>query len=63
VFGAVSGVAGSVAAVEAIKLITGIGESLAGRMLAGDLGNGRMRTVNTTAAGCAVCQPAKHHGR
>ncbi len=63
VFGAVSGVAGSIAAVEAIKLITGIGEPLTGRMLAGDLGNGRMRTVNTTAAGCAVCQPAKHHGR
>ena len=51
-----SGVAGSLAAVEAIKLITGNGEPLIGRMLAGDLRAGRVRTVDLAlGAGCAVC--------
>jgi molybdopterin/thiamine biosynthesis adenylyltransferase len=57
VFGAVSGVAGSIAAMEAIKLITGNGEPLVGKMLAGDLGAGRVRTVDLAmGAGCAVCR-------
>jgi molybdopterin/thiamine biosynthesis adenylyltransferase len=59
VFGAVSGVAGSVAALEAIKLITGIGEPLVGRMLAGDLGTGRIRTVGLGPGSCGVCRGLK----
>ncbi|HWB04264.1 MAG TPA: HesA/MoeB/ThiF family protein [Verrucomicrobiales bacterium] len=55
VFGAVSGVAGSIAAVEAIKLITGIGEPLIGRMLAGDLAAGRFRVLNLQQTGCPQC--------
>jgi molybdopterin/thiamine biosynthesis adenylyltransferase len=56
VFGAVSGMAGSLAAVEIIKLLTGNGEPLAGRMVAGDLRSGRVRTVSLTSSpGCAVC--------
>jgi len=56
VLGAVSGVAGALAAVEAIKIITGIGEPLTGKMLAGDLASGRVRTVELARArACPVC--------
>jgi molybdopterin/thiamine biosynthesis adenylyltransferase len=57
VLGAVSGVAGSLAAVEVIKIITGNGEPLAGRMLSGDLRAGRIRTVELALGnGCSVCR-------
>ncbi len=45
VFGAVSGTAASIGAVEVIKLITGIGEPLAGRLLSLDLASGRARNL------------------
>lgn len=45
VFGAVSGTIGALAAVETIKLITGIGEPLYGRMLSFDFRQGRVREV------------------
>jgi molybdopterin/thiamine biosynthesis adenylyltransferase len=62
VFGAVSGVAGSLAAVEVIKVLTGNGEPLAGRMVAGDLRSGHVRTVSlTTNPACAVCGQAERH--
>lgn len=63
VFGAVSGVAGSLAAMEAIKLITGNGEPLIGKLLAGDLGAGRIRTVDLGREGCDVCKGAKCGGK
>ena len=56
VFGAVSGVAGSLAAVEIIKVLTGNGEPLAGRMIAGDLHAGHVRTISLRANdSCSVC--------
>ncbi len=45
VFGAVSGVAACIGAVEVIKLITGIGQPLAGEMLTMDLAAMRFRKV------------------
>ena len=45
VFGAVSGTAGCIGAMEVIKLITGIGENLAGEMLCMDLAQMRFRRV------------------
>jgi molybdopterin/thiamine biosynthesis adenylyltransferase len=56
VFGAVAGAVGCLAATEAIKLITGIGEPLADRLLTFDLRDVRFRTVRLARrAGCAVC--------
>ena len=56
VFGAVSGTAACVGAMEVIKLITGIGEPLAGEMLCMDLGQMRFRRVKLPRLeGCAVC--------
>jgi molybdopterin/thiamine biosynthesis adenylyltransferase len=56
VLGAVSGTAGCIAASEAVKLITGIGTPLIGRMLLLDLGTGdtRLRNVRRDPA-CAAC--------
>ncbi|MCW1922653.1 HesA/MoeB/ThiF family protein [Luteolibacter arcticus] len=45
VFGAVSGTIGALAAVETIKLLTGIGDPLYGRMLSFDFRQGRVREV------------------
>jgi molybdopterin/thiamine biosynthesis adenylyltransferase len=56
VFGAVSGVAGCLAAVEAIKLLTGIGEPLADRLLVCEFREMTFRTFRTRRRpGCAVC--------
>ena len=56
VFGAVSGVAGCVAAVEVIKLITGIGEPLADRLLVCELREMGFRVFRTRRRpGCPVC--------
>ena len=56
VFGAVSGSVGCIAAMEAIKVLTGLGEPLIGRMLTYDL---RDVTVNQVAIeripDCLVC--------
>ncbi len=57
VFGATSGTAACIGAMEVIKLITGIGEPLAGVMLAMDLGTMRFRRVNLARRNdCPVCR-------
>lgn len=56
VFGAVAATIGSMAAAEAIKWITGVGQSLLGRMLLCDLGSMQFRTVKMAFdPECAVC--------
>jgi molybdopterin/thiamine biosynthesis adenylyltransferase len=56
VFGAVSGVAGCVAAVEVIKLITGIGEPLADRLLVCEMREMAFRVFRTRRrSGCPIC--------
>lgn len=56
VFGAVSGLAGCLGAIEVIKLITGIGEPLFDRLLTIDLREMRFHTVQTKRnEKCAVC--------
>jgi len=56
VIGALAGVVGSLMALEAVKLITGAGESLAGRLLIYDALAGGARTVRVTAdPECPVC--------
>lgn len=56
VFGAVSGTVACLGAMEVIKLITGIGEPLAGEMLAMDLATMRFRRVTLAQrADCPVC--------
>lgn len=56
VFGAVSGVAGCLGAVEAIKVLAGLGEPLAGRLLLGDLRQMSFRRVAVSRrAECPVC--------
>ena len=56
VFGAVSGTAGCLGAVEAIKLICGIGEPLADRILMMDLRDMRLQTIRTQKnPDCRVC--------
>jgi molybdopterin-synthase adenylyltransferase len=56
VFGAVSGTAACIGAMEVIKLINGIGEPLAGEMLAMDLAAMKFRRVLLPRRGdCPVC--------
>lgn len=56
VFGAVSGTAACIGAMEVIKLITGVGEPLAGTLLSMDLGSMRFRHVRLPKRpGCPVC--------
>jgi molybdopterin/thiamine biosynthesis adenylyltransferase/molybdopterin converting factor small subunit len=56
VFGAVAGVVGCLGAVEAIKLLGGLGEPLAGRLLLTDMSEMTFRRVSVARlAGCAVC--------
>jgi molybdopterin-synthase adenylyltransferase len=58
VFGAVAGVAGSLAAVEAIKVLTGLGEPLAGHLLTCDLRDMTFRKVQLRRnPACPVCRP------
>ena len=60
VIGAVSGTAGCVGAVEVIKLITGLGEPLAGVMLVMDLQTMNFRRVKTARrSDCPVCGGAR----
>jgi molybdopterin/thiamine biosynthesis adenylyltransferase len=58
VFGAVSGAIGCLAAMEAIKVLTGLGEPLAGRLLACDLREMtfRVRPI-LRRPDCSVCAP------
>lgn len=61
VVGAVSGTAGCLGAVEAIKLITGIGEPLADTLLTMDLGSMRFRRHRISRrADCPVCSSVSH---
>ncbi len=56
VFGAVSGAAACIGAMEVIKLITGIGETLAGELLSMDLATMQFRKVRLPKrADCPVC--------
>jgi molybdopterin/thiamine biosynthesis adenylyltransferase len=56
VFGAVAGVVGSLAAVEAIKLLAGVGEPLLGRLLLCDLRDMTFRRAEIKRRpACAVC--------
>jgi molybdopterin/thiamine biosynthesis adenylyltransferase len=60
VFGAVSGAVGCLGAMEAIKLITGIGEPLADRLLTFDLHDVRFRTLHLARrTNCLVCGSIK----
>lgn len=61
VFGAVAGVAGCVAATEAIKLICGIGEPLTDRLLVCELHEMRFRIFRTRRRpDCPVCGTLRH---
>jgi molybdopterin-synthase adenylyltransferase len=56
IFGAVAGTAGSLAAVEVIKLVSGIGEPLAGRLLVCDLRSMAFSTMTIRRSlECLVC--------
>jgi molybdopterin/thiamine biosynthesis adenylyltransferase len=56
VFSAVSSTVGSLAAMEVIKLIAGLGEPLSGRLLTFDLGDQSFRTVKIERqADCPIC--------
>ncbi|WP_144185536.1 HesA/MoeB/ThiF family protein [Elioraea rosea] len=58
VFGAVTGVLGTLQATEALKEILGIGESLSGRLLLWDALAARFRTVRLRPdPACALCGP------
>jgi molybdopterin-synthase adenylyltransferase len=60
VFGAVSGTAACIGAMEVIKLITGIGETLCGELLSMDLGTLQFRKVRLPKRDdCAVCGGAR----
>lgn len=59
VFGAVSGTIGSLAALEVIKVLTGLAPPLAGRLLICDLRSMSFRTLMLTRnPACPVCGPA-----
>jgi len=59
VFGAVSGAIGCIGAMEAIKLLSGLGEPLAGRMLSIDLRDVRTQEIQIhRRPGCPVCAEA-----
>jgi molybdopterin-synthase adenylyltransferase len=56
VFGAVAGTVGSMGAMEAIKILTGLGEPLAGRLLTLDLRSMTFQSVRTRRdPKCSVC--------
>ncbi len=57
VFGAVAAVAGNLAAVEAIKVLSGVGEPLVGRLLVGDLRSMTFHTVKVSRnPHCPICR-------
>jgi molybdopterin/thiamine biosynthesis adenylyltransferase len=63
VIGALAGVIGAMMALEAIKLVAGAGEALAGRLLVYDALSAETRTVRLAAdPACAVCGPKASPG-
>jgi molybdopterin/thiamine biosynthesis adenylyltransferase len=63
VFGAVSNMIGSLAAMEAIKVLSGVGEPLLGRLLVADLRDMSFRTVKLQRnLHCLVCRDAQKDG-
>jgi len=59
VLGAMAGVIGAMQAVEAVKLITGAGAPLRGRLLLYDALNAEVRTIRLSRRpGCVVCDPS-----
>jgi molybdopterin/thiamine biosynthesis adenylyltransferase len=59
VIGALAGVVGSMAALEAVKIITGAGRAMIGRLMLYDGLAATVRTVSVTAdPSCAVCGPS-----
>jgi molybdopterin/thiamine biosynthesis adenylyltransferase len=64
VFGAVSGAAACLAAVEAIKMLGGVGRPLDGRMVLMDLASMNIMTRQVRRRpGCPVCGEAARHSR
>ncbi|HYD45164.1 MAG TPA: molybdopterin-synthase adenylyltransferase MoeB [Phenylobacterium sp.] len=64
VVGALAGVIGSLMALEAVKLITGAGQALAGRLLIYDALAGETRTVRLAAdPSCEVCEAVRTETR
>jgi adenylyltransferase/sulfurtransferase len=58
VFAPLTGVIGAMQAMEAIKLLAGVGESLDGRLLIFDAKAADWRSVRVKRdPGCRVCQP------
>lgn len=56
IVGAMAGIAGSIEAMEAIKFLTGVGESLAGKLLFVDIKNLSFNTMNIKKnPGCKIC--------
>ena len=56
VFAPMTGAVGALQAMEAVKLLAGVGESLSGRLLLFDAKSAEWRTVRVTKdPGCAVC--------
>jgi molybdopterin/thiamine biosynthesis adenylyltransferase len=63
VFGAVSGMIGAMGAMEAIKILSGLGEPLAGRMALFDLRDGTFRCIQVERnPACPVCGAAGKDG-
>ena len=59
VFGAVAGAVGSLGAMEAIKVLAGLGEPLAGKMLTADMGTMTFRTATLQRhPACPECATA-----
>ena len=62
VFGAVSGTVGCLGAIEAVKALCGLGETLAGRLLAMDLRDMTVRALRVhRRRDCPVCGAARAH--
>ena len=62
VFAPITGIVGTVQAAEALKLLAGIGETLAGRLLLIDALTMQLRTVRLSQdAACLVCGGARRH--
>jgi molybdopterin/thiamine biosynthesis adenylyltransferase len=58
VFGAVAGMIGGIGAIEVIKVLSGLGESLAGKLLTCDLRDMTFRKMTIQRrVDCPICKP------